>query len=504
MPADAAAFERHPGRAVPLRWVTAAAIAWAGVVTWTAWASDDAFITLRTVENLLDGAGPRWNLIERVQAYTHPLWMLVLAAGTAIGRDPYYTAMLLSILASAGAMAVVAGRLALSAVHVAMVLTAAAASQAFVDYSSSGLENPLTHLLLAAYVAAWLHRDGRGGIRLLTLIGSLCLLTRLDLALLIGPSLAVRAWQCRPIHRAAIDLAIGGLPLVAWEAFSLVYYGLMLPNTAYAKLATGIPAGVLLSQGLRYFENSIAVDPLTLATIGLAMLAPWQRSLRGLWPLSLGLLLSLVYVAKVGGDFMSGRFFSAPFMVALCIAARMPLPRSRVSAAGLALVAAVLAAAGFRPQEVVDGNGISDERRIYSRGTRLVTQRELPLQSRSEVRRGLDWRDDPERVAIWGFVGMVGYYTRPDLHIIDPNALTDPLLSHLPAEPGWRIGHFTRQLPPGYAESVLQPASGITDPRIAEYDNVIRTLTRGPIWTLDRLRIALRFNAGGYDHLLER
>jgi hypothetical protein len=44
----------------------------------TAWTSDDAFITLRTVENFLGGDGLTWNTFERVQAYTHPLWMLAL------------------------------------------------------------------------------------------------------------------------------------------------------------------------------------------------------------------------------------------------------------------------------------------------------------------------------------------------------------------------------------------------------------------------------------------
>jgi hypothetical protein len=32
-------------------------VVWAAVVVWTAWASDDAFITLRTVDNALNGCG---------------------------------------------------------------------------------------------------------------------------------------------------------------------------------------------------------------------------------------------------------------------------------------------------------------------------------------------------------------------------------------------------------------------------------------------------------------
>ena len=46
-----------------------------------AWLGDDAYITLRSVENWVSGNGLRWNQDDRVQTYTHPLWMLVLSLG---------------------------------------------------------------------------------------------------------------------------------------------------------------------------------------------------------------------------------------------------------------------------------------------------------------------------------------------------------------------------------------------------------------------------------------
>ena len=50
----------------------------------TAWVAEDAFITFRAVDNLLAGHGPVWNIGERVQVYTHPLWYLLLSIGTAL------------------------------------------------------------------------------------------------------------------------------------------------------------------------------------------------------------------------------------------------------------------------------------------------------------------------------------------------------------------------------------------------------------------------------------
>jgi arabinofuranosyltransferase len=43
------------------------------------WMSDDAYITLRTVDNFINGYGLTWNVNERVEVYTHPLWMLSLS-----------------------------------------------------------------------------------------------------------------------------------------------------------------------------------------------------------------------------------------------------------------------------------------------------------------------------------------------------------------------------------------------------------------------------------------
>ena len=51
------------------------------------WVTDDAFIAfidLRIVQHLLAGHGPVYNLGQRVEAYTNPLWVLLLAALVAL------------------------------------------------------------------------------------------------------------------------------------------------------------------------------------------------------------------------------------------------------------------------------------------------------------------------------------------------------------------------------------------------------------------------------------
>lgn len=57
----------------------------------TAWMSDDALITLRTVLNVTRGFGLRFNVAERVQTFTHPLWMVLLTVGYLVTGNVYVT-----------------------------------------------------------------------------------------------------------------------------------------------------------------------------------------------------------------------------------------------------------------------------------------------------------------------------------------------------------------------------------------------------------------------------
>src|SRR4051812_6970304 len=115
-----------------------------------AWVAEDAYITLRTVDNFVHGHGLRWNVAERVQAYTHPLWMLVVAAVYAVTREDFVTLIATCAAISVAAFALVQ-RLAATTLQAIGCGALLILSPAFVDFSTSGLENALTHLLLAAF-----------------------------------------------------------------------------------------------------------------------------------------------------------------------------------------------------------------------------------------------------------------------------------------------------------------------------------------------------------------
>src|SRR5437868_3417959 len=112
----------------------------------TAWLSDDAYITLRTVDNFLHGYGLRWNVGERVQVYTHPLWLLLLLPACRLTGDLFYTMSLLAVSASLGAVAVVGLGLGRSRQRILWIALLLVLSKTFLSYATSGLESSLLFL----------------------------------------------------------------------------------------------------------------------------------------------------------------------------------------------------------------------------------------------------------------------------------------------------------------------------------------------------------------------
>ena len=62
-----------------------------------AWVSDDAFITLRVVDKVVQGRGAVWNTGQRVQVYTHPAWFVLEVAALGVTREYFLTPMLLGL-----------------------------------------------------------------------------------------------------------------------------------------------------------------------------------------------------------------------------------------------------------------------------------------------------------------------------------------------------------------------------------------------------------------------
>lgn len=480
----------------------------------TAWVADDAFLTMRTVDNFVNGYGLRWNILERVQIYTHPMWMFLLAAFYFFIRDPFLVFYGLTLLLSLVTLCLFGANFATSPAKAVLGFSIFIFSKSFVDYSTSGLENPLTHLLILIFLFLFLEKDHslRNSFWLF-FIASLVAFNRMDTFLILIPALAMLLYENRSL-KMLLYAALGFLPFVVWELFSLIYYGFPFPNTAYAKLGTGISSSLLIQQGIRYAIDSLQRDPVTLVVIAIGIVFALQSRKIRLILIAMGIALYFLYVMKIGGDFMSGRFFSVLVLAAaVLILKTTDEDFSKTNLAILALVV-VLGLSTSNPDlrnhttKHVDvrNYGITDERVVYFRTMALIN---LNWKTRRPdhiwVQQALEHKAKGRILSIGPSSGLFAFYAGPQIQVVDTHGLGDPLLARLPAysTSDFIIGHFFRAVPEGYWKYKRSFGDQIRDKNLREYYRKLSILTRSEnLFSRERLLTIWRFNTGYYDNLL--
>lgn len=517
-------------RAMRALWAFAISAAVVMAVT-HAWVVDDAYITMRCVDNFVHGLGLRWNPDERVQVFTHPLWMFLLSAVYVVTHEVFFTLIVFSFVVSVAAVWV--GYRFLCVMHPEpderwrplLLVLLLVSSKAFMDYSSSGLENPLTHLLMVVFLWMYLARkepwgeaDARAVFRLF-FVGGLMVFNREDTALLVFPACCLVLFQqlkqkgARPL----IPVTLGVSPVVLWMLFSLWYYGTIVPNTAYAKLiGPHLTHTEALHVGVRYFKLSFLLDYATLPMTALALVLAATLGDARVRSIALGAVLYLGYVlvAAAVGTHMSGRFFSPVAFIAALLICHLIARPGWGPAVALASFA-VLLLSPYSPARVgtsaygdsrarFSGERVIDTRYfVEAQGAALLNWRPgVRMPDNDWYREGKAFRDAPERVHIGGLgnalaVGYSGFAVGPSKHLIDFLGLADPLLARLPIpidDHHWGPGHFLRAMPDGYFESIQAGDNRVTDPDLHALYDIIFEVTRAPLFSTDRLRAIARLN----------
>jgi arabinofuranosyltransferase len=486
----------------------------------TAWVAEDAYITFRVIDNFMHGYGLRWNIHERVQAYTHPLWMLLHIPLYALWPNIFHVTLALSIACSMAALIVV-----LTSVRKPLFTTLGcfflplALSKAFIDYATSGLETPLSFLLYAAFGYTLLRlQEHRYFWFFCSLSVALALFNRLDVVFLYAPALL---WLVLTHGRRLRwgQILLGALPLIGWLGFALFYYGFIFPNTKYAKLDTGIALSVYLAQGFHYLKFLFAYDtpsgllltfPLLVALA--ALLSPRWRGLK--LALALGICAHVGYVLYIGGDYMAGRFWALPVFasVFLFYISLPDEPRPDIPFAALCL----LVAAWHVPAELttirkncgecmVKSGRIINARAVF--GANRLVKNAWPLRLRQAG--GFYYQKEGRKLAAMEpppvqrlyFIGIAGYTAGPRPLLIDESGLADPLLARLPyyKKQSFYIGHFRRRIPKGYMEALRTGSTERMHPSLAEYYKKLRLIVSGDLMDPERLRTIVEFNTGKYD-----
>src|ERR1700744_3875953 len=342
--------------------------------------TDDAYISLRYSQRLIEGHGLTWNdLPPAVEGYTNLLWVLICAGLGVLGMNLETAAHLLGIVTTVAGIVAVAAQVyrdypaKLRFLSALIACLALSVSAPVAVWSLGGLEQPLLAALLAwaAYFGIRWVSTAKGRPRdadVMGLLLGLAVLSRADAALFTALFYAgaVLADGVRPralIARARL-LPIPILFFVGQEIFRHAYYGAWVPNTAYGKVAFTLPR---LYMGLRYDVYGVRSEFVFLALALIGCVALWiagkRKQVIFLGTVCVGWLL---YILVIGGDiFPSDRHFVPAmalmaFLIAGCglLTLGAPFRFSRVRVAlFLLLTLLVLTSDLFSPLETWEREG---------------------------------------------------------------------------------------------------------------------------------------------------
>jgi len=507
------------------------------------WTADDGFIDLRVVRQLREGHGPVFNVGDRVEVATSPMWVAVLSVlDLLLPLRLEWIAALTSLLATAGALvlAVFGTRRALLACRASVgwliplgALVYAVLPPAW-DFATSGLETGISLLWIAT---CWWLLCRRVGPRtppttpwFIPVVLGLGPLLRPDFlifSVFFLAALLVRSARSWRTVAGVLGLA-AALPVVV-EVFRMGYYGTLVPNTAIAK------EGTLANwhQGWLYLRDFVRpywlVVPLALLLVfelcrrqGEDQTA--QRQFRTLVVLTLaaGVVYAL-FVVRVGGDFMHGRMLLPALFTLL-------LPVSVVVTAGarwalVAVVAIWAVACAFALRTPYSGSstaargifaavdpktGIADERLFWTRGassphpvtiddylanpigqaarrTRELARsghRGLLLDGLAVQQHLLPLRRGVSASIVAGAtaLGIYSYAAGDAVTVVDDHGLADPLAAHQRLVRRGRPGH-EKSLPAAWMLARwASPAAPIPhNVSAADIDAARRALRCGPL-----------------------
>ena len=501
------------------------------VLILTSWIADDSYHGFVMSRNLAMGRGFVYNIGERVNASTCPLFSIILGIIHLIfGRVDVIAPVFCAIITTVAFYTAIK-RCCRYQWQKLFIFASALLSYCFISYSNCGLENCLLYLFdtIYVYLVFVKRRFDARHLVFIALDCSLILLTRMDAGILFFLTtvfLFLFKAECKR-HKMMISGLCGLVPFFIWEIFSVFYYGFPFPNTFYAKESTGFPSSQYIQRGFRYLLVSALYDPLLILIIILAFIVLISRKDVLCVSMALGIVLKTLYLVRVGGDFMVGRFYTDMYWTSLLLLVlnvpdEISLTEKGYKAMNVlfkTLAFAFMASIILRPialMRMYPMGPVADERKNYFGTTGSICRIFAFIRNEEDpVFSTFDDHDDEILAAksIEGSVGamlpwaagIVVWETGEYYYEVDPYALADPLLVHLPAvySENWRIGHQVREIPDGYAESVRTGKNMIEDNDLHEYYDKILLITRGELFDKERLDAIIDINMGRYDHLIE-
>ena len=327
---------------------------------------DDALIALRYARNLVEHHELVYNIGERVEGFTSPLWVFLVSLGGFMGVEAVTVCRYLGGLAAAGTFAALwlfwRELLPARAIWLLLPVFFLATSTPFAAWTFGGLETPLFACLLTlslALIARDVRKPNFHSAWQSGLAASLCTLCRPEGAVVIVVGACLTAWSLvrrKTSWSAALAWAAPVIALVGgYEVFRLSYYGYPLPNTFYVKTSgaglwdRGLPYIGFAAKELGWPLFVLALAAVTVVAGPFALGREWQHnggSRLAVWITCVATVIQVVYVARIGGDFLDLYRFLVPLLPSAFCLLSCGLREILVRGSPWARIAAVLATLG--------------------------------------------------------------------------------------------------------------------------------------------------------------
>lgn len=310
------------GRWPTLVWLVALCAASWLHQSWYDFVHDDAYISYRYAENWAAGRGPVYNAGERVEGYTNFLHVAVLAGAARGGLDIERTARASGTVAAFGLVLVAAALVArgLQRGRVAALVTAAAVAvhAGIAVWARSGLETLPFALVVLAAQARFVDERRLGRAHWMSgVLFAIAALARADGVVFAAATALYLLLRRAGVRRFATLVVPVAVVVVAHVAWRWSYYGDLLPNTYYVKVAGG---GIVQQvRGLFYAYNFVLpFGGMLLFALPLVLFACRDRDRDDARAyLGFSVAVAAASIVWVGGDHMPMARFFVPVVAAL-------------------------------------------------------------------------------------------------------------------------------------------------------------------------------------------
>jgi arabinofuranosyltransferase len=309
--------------------------------------AEDAYITYRYSENLVNIGSLVYNAGEPINAMTSPLHGMLSAALFFVTGQTVLSNKILALVLLLFSALLVWNRYRTHPQWQLLALVLVLMPPSVLLWTFGGLETPFLLFLATVTVTLVDHTPALSLYRLCVVffLAGLAFLTRYDSVLFFLPVVLYAASKARSVSHVVIALIAGAILPVAWSAVSIFYYGDLLPTSFYVKTPKGNLANLAFN-GVYVGSYLLFVGIIPVLALAFVLLRSKHKAphilfshFKGMWWLYLGLMLELLYGLTIATLHMmfSFRFFVPYIPAAVIIAVDLVRRASETHAVDLSL-----------------------------------------------------------------------------------------------------------------------------------------------------------------------